>query len=232
MIKTNLMSLNEKITNLKNRLHIYYDIKIMAVSKMHSAEEIIEAIKCGQILFGENRVLEAFDKFSDERIKKNDFELHIIGHLQRNKAKKAVEISAMIQSIDKMETLNEIEKEASKINKKIEFLIEINTSGEEQKSGINSNELFDFVENITNNNFQYCNLRGLMTVGPLTDDKYKIRESFKMLNKSYIDLKKTLNKSDFDILSMGMSNDFEIAIEEGSNMVRIGSLIFGERKNQ
>jgi PLP dependent protein len=229
MIKENLEQIQEKIFNIKNKLGIKYSIDLMAVSKTRSKEEISVTMDCGQKLFGENRVNEAFDKFGSDLLKNKDFSLHIIGHLQRNKIKQAVEISTMIQSIDKIETLEVLEKICREKNKKIDYLIEINTSSEPQKFGVREKEYFKFLENVLNNSYIHCNLRGLMTVGPLTDDNESVRKSFKLLFDFFNKTKIDINKNDFNIISMGMSSDFEVAIEEGANLVRIGTLIFGNR---
>lgn len=229
MIKENLLKLNEKIDSIKSRLNINYDIQLMAVSKTRDIKEILEAINIGIYLFGENRILEAYEKFNSTEIKDKKYQLHIIGHLQRNKAKKAVEIANMIQSIDKIETLDVLENICKENNKKIDYLIEVNTSMESQKYGIFENDLYVFFEKIFKKSYKFCNLRGLMTVGPYTSDNNKIRASFKNLYKLFNNLKNDIKKDDFNIKSMGMSNDFEIAIEEGSNLIRIGTLIFGNR---
>lgn len=228
-IKENIFNILEKIDKIKNKNSINYDIKLMAVTKTYPVEYVLETIDSGITLFGENRVLEAYEKFNSSLLKDKKFELHIIGHLQRNKAKEAVLISNMIQSIDKIETLESLEKYCNQFNKKIDYLIEVNTSNEIQKYGINPESIYNLIESILKKNFIYCNLRGVMTVGPLTDDKEKIRNSFRLLYNIYDKLKKYLNKKDFDIVSMGMSGDYEIAIEEGSNLLRIGSAIYGSR---
>lgn len=230
MITENITKIKDSIEKCKLKYGVSYDIALMAVSKTYPVQSVIEAMDAGQVLFGENRVLEAYDKFTDSSIVKRDFNLHIIGHLQRNKAKEAVKIASMIQSIDKIETLLEIEKQCLKIDKNIDFLVEINTSGEEQKCGLKPDNVYNFIEEIEKNNFLKCNLRGLMTVGPLTDDSRKVKESFNMLRKFFDKIKSDLNKNDFDVLSMGMSSDYEAAIGEGSNLLRIGSAIFGNRE--
>jgi hypothetical protein len=229
MIKDNLLNIIQTIENIKIKNKINYNINLMAVSKTRSPEEINEAVSSGQLLFGENRVVEAYKKFNDPILKDKNVELHIIGHLQRNKVKKAVEISSMIQSIDKIETLDEIEKEASKINKVMDYLIEVNTSNEPQKNGIYADKLDELLEMINKKKYKFCNLRGFMTVGPLTENEAEVRKSFNLLYNLFDKTKNNLNKLDFNVLSMGMSGDYKIAIEEGSNLIRIGSLIFGAR---
>ncbi|OHD23206.1 MAG: YggS family pyridoxal phosphate enzyme, partial [Spirochaetes bacterium GWC1_27_15] len=134
-----------------------------------------------------------------------------------------------IQSIDKIDTLDVIEKKCSEKNKKMDFLIEVNTSFEMQKYGVLVEDFDKLLEQITKKDYKFCNLRGIMTVGPLTDDKVIIKKSFKLLNDIFIKIRQQIKKTDFDIISMGMSSDFEIAISEGSNLVRIGSAIFGKR---
>ena len=230
MIKDNLLYVNEAIQNIKIKNHIEYPISLLAVSKTYPATSVSEAMDAGQVLFGENRVLEAYSKFNDGLIKDRKFDLHIIGHLQRNKVKEAIAIANMIQSIDKIETLIEVEKYCQKINKHIDFLIEVNTSGESQKAGINPESINSFLETIQNQSFTFCKLKGLMTVGPLTDNKNEIRRSFRSLKELFDYCKTQLDNPDFDIVSMGMSNDFELAIAEGSNLLRIGSAIFGRRE--
>ena len=229
MIKENLLKIHEKINNIKTKLNINYQIQLMCVSKTRSIDEIIEAINAGQFLFGENRILEAYEKFNSDKIKNKKHELHIIGHLQRNKTKKAVEISSMIQSIDKIETLDALNSICKEKNKKIDYLIEINTSLESQKYGILPNNYNQFLEKIISKSYNYCNLRGLMTIGPFTSDIKKIKYSFNQLSNIFNSIKEDIKKNDFNILSMGMSNDYEIAIEEGSNLIRIGTFIFGNR---
>ena len=174
--------------------------------------------------FGENRVQEAESKrdlYPDSKIP-----WRLIGHLQNNKARKAVEIFDCIDSVDSIELAVRLNRIAGELDKKIPILIEVNTSGEESKSGIapqNFSQLLDIVVEQEN-----LKLNGLMTVGPLTDDEKKIRESFANL-RNLIEHARVLTGLELPILSMGMSDDFELAILEGSTMVRIGTLLFGER---
>lgn len=222
MIKKNLEKILDDIKNCGAG-----NVKLMAVSKTYPAEAVREAQEAGQILFGENRAIEARDKFQNELVTSLPFDLHIIGHLQRNKIKDAIKVASMIESIDKIETLQELEKQCAKVNKKIDYLIEINSSLEEQKSGVYPDKFEEFTEQMLNIDFPHCKLRGVMTVGPLTDDAEKIRSAFSEVRKMFESLqKKTI---DIDILSMGMSSDYHIAIDEGSTQLRIGSAIFGRR---
>lgn len=222
MIKENLMKIMGDIKNCGRA-----DVRLMAVSKTYPAEAVREAQEAGQILFGENRAIEARDKFQNELVTSLPFDLHIIGHLQRNKIRDAIKVASMIESIDKIETLQELEKQCAKANKKIDYLIEINSSLEEQKSGVYPGAFEEFAEQILNADFPHCKLRGVMTVGPLTDDAEKIRSAFSGVRKMFESLRK--KTCDIDILSMGMSSDYRIAIDEGSTQVRVGSAIFGRR---
>lgn len=222
MIKENLRKILDDIKSCGTG-----NVKLMAVSKTYPAEAVREAQEAGQILFGENRAIEARDKFQDELVTALPFDLHIIGHLQRNKIKDAIKVASMIESIDKIETLQELEKQCAKADKKIDYLIEINSSLEEQKSGVYPDKFTEFAEEILNADFPHCKLRGVMTVGPLTEDAEKIRNAFSGVRKMFESLQKMTG--DIDILSMGMSADYRIAIDEGSTQVRVGSAIFGRR---
>ena len=229
MIKENLLRIIDSIESSKNKLGIKYNIDLMAVSKTKPIEDILEVINAGQKLFGENRVMEAVGKFGSDQLRDKDYSLHIIGHLQRNKAKNAVEIADMIQSIDKTDTLDVLENFCAEKNKPMDFLIEVNTTNESQKYGINPENIESFLEEINKKNYKFCRPRGLMTVGPFTEETEPIRKSFRLLKNIFDKSKTELKKDCFDIISMGMSNDYEIAIEEGSNLLRIGSSIFGYR---
>lgn len=204
-------------------------IKLVAVSKFHPAEDVIEAIKAGQNLFGENRVQEAAQKFDLIRSQGFSPELHIIGSLQRNKVKEAVRIASMIQSVDRIELLDEIEKQCAKVNKRIQILLEIHT-GEESKAGFTSQqEIEKALDRFQENLYPHIQIKGLMTMAPLTDDVALIRKSFRTLKSLQKMLYEKYPQFDFSELSMGMSGDYKIAIEEGATMVRIGTAVFGER---
>lgn len=199
------------------------EIRLIAVSKYFGTDVILEANKAGVKDFGENRAQELMLKF--EKIG-NQVNWHFIGTLQKNKVKYAVKAAEYIHSVDSIELLEEINKRASSLNKVQKILLEVKTSYEETKSGLtNEEEIFRIAEETKK--YQNVNLVGLMTIAPLTDDENLIRKSFRDLRL----LKDKLNKSELNIteLSMGMTSDFEIAIEEGSTMLRIGSAIFGER---
>jgi hypothetical protein len=229
MIADNIRLIREQIQTLCQKNQITYPVHLMAVTKTFPVEDILEAHQSGQILFGENRIQEAVEKYSDPRLSNIQKDLHIIGHLQRNKAKEAVTIASTIQSIDKIETLIAIEKHASAIQKPVNFLIEVNTSGESQKHGVNPDQFRKLLDDIVKYEFKYCRMNGLMTVGPLTDQKAEIRKSFRLLKKLFDQTVKEPEFMNLKIISMGMSQDFQVAIEEGSNMIRIGTAIFGKR---
>jgi PLP dependent protein len=198
-------------------------IKIVAVSKTFPPEAVQEAIDHGISLFGENKVQEAKQKTA---MIKGDFAMHLVGHLQSNKVKDAVKIFDIIHSIDKISTALKTDEEANKINKIQKILVQVNTSGEESKSGIEPDGTINICKNILS--LRNAELIGLMTIGPLTEDANSIRSSFRMLK---ILLNETNAKLGLNMkeLSMGMSSDYKIAIEEGATLLRIGSAIFGQR---
>ena len=195
---------------------------LVAVSKTRTKEEIEEAYNCGCRIFGENRVQELKDKY-DSR-----YEWHLIGHLQRNKVKDVVPLVSMIESLDSLRLAQEIEKECSKINKIMPVLVEVNISREENKTGIYFEECLSFVKNCMK--FEHLDIQGLICVGPLTDDEEHIHECFEKMRVLFQRLQTEYGKDKIKYLSMGMSQDYPIALEHGSNLVRIGSLIFGKRK--
>ena len=205
-------------------------VKLCAVSKFHPAEDVLAAFKTGQTLFGENRVQEAFAKFTQiNSVSEIKPELHIIGSLQTNKVKKAIEIASCIQSVDREELLAEIEKQCAKIEKKIEVFFEIHT-GEDSKSGYKEKSvLLKSVENCANGIYPHIVPKGLMTMAPFTQDEKLIRASFSELRNLKDELNKNFPSLEINELSMGMSGDYKIAIEEGSTLVRIGTALFGER---
>ena len=221
----NFEEIYERIQNAKNKVGRTDKIFFTAVSKTRTVEEMRDAVKISWVdYFGENRVQEAESKrdlYPDSKI-----QWRLIGHLQNNKARKAVEIFDCIDSVDSIELAERLNRIAGELNKKIPILIEVNTSGEESKSGIapqNFSQLLDIVVEQEN-----LKLNGLMTVGPLTNDEKKIREAFANL-RNLVEKARVSTGLELPMLSMGMSDDFELAILEGSTMVRIGTLLFGER---
>lgn len=229
-IKNNLEIIKNKISNAEAKANrLQGSVKLIAVSKFHPVEAVLAALEADQFIFGENRVQEAASKFPQIMEKYPSTELHIIGQLQTNKVKKAVEIANYIQSVDRIELLKEIEKQCAKINKNINILFEVHT-GEESKSGYTSEEeLIASLEACKNGEFPHIIPKGFMTMAPFTDNKALIRKSFSTLRNLSNTLQDKFPMFELSELSMGMSGDFEIAIEEGATMVRVGTAIFGER---
>jgi len=200
---------------------------LVAVSKTKSVEEIKELYDLGQRDFGENYVQELTEKQSQLP---KEIRWHFIGHLQTNKVKHIAPFIHLIQSVDSAKLLQEIDKQAKKNNRVIDCLLQVHIAREETKFGLDENELHEI---LNNSKSRYQNIRavGLMGMATLTDDMEKVRTEFRYLKTLFDELtaKLTTHHSSFTTLSMGMSSDYFVAIEEGSNMVRIGSLIFGAR---
>ena len=231
------MSIAAKIASIQERIAAAArrsgrrpeEIALMAVSKTQSPERIREAYAAGQRLFGENRVQEFAGKagpLADLR----DAEWHMIGHLQANKASKTAELFAAVDSVDSVKLAEKLDAATRALGKKLSILIEVNVGGESAKSGVapNSRELEEML--LAAPRLQSLVLRGLMTVPPFTDDPQGARPYFRKLRelRDAIAAGK-LPAVKMDVLSMGMSHDFEVAIEEGSTCVRVGTAIFGER---
>ena len=199
------------------------DITLVAVSKTYPADAIRVAVDAGADNIGESRVQEAEAKLAGLG---TIARWHLIGHLQTNKVKKAVALFDMIQAVDSLHLAEAIDRRASETGQKIDCLLEVNSSGEEQKFGVGPDEAEDISGNILE--LKNIQLRGLMTVGPFSDDEKGIREAFQTTRNLFEKIKTHADDS-FAVLSMGMSADFEWAIEEGSNMIRVGTAIFGRR---
>ncbi len=204
------------------------EIKLIAVTKTVPPERIIEAIEAGLRIFGENRVQEARDKIPEIMQRAPDIKLswHMIGPLQRNKAKYAVKLFDIIHSVDSKELALEINKQAEKIGKIQDILIEVKLSPEKTKHGISPEEFFELLE--FTSTLKNLNVKGLMTIPPYSENPEDSRPYFRRLRE----VLEEANVKGFPLkeLSMGMSGDFEIAVEEGATMVRIGTAIFGERE--
>ena len=234
-VKENLLKVLEEIREAEKKAgRKENSVKLMAVSKFHPASDVIQAIQEGQFLFGENRVQEAYSKFEEIRsfplVKSQPVHLHIIGSLQTNKVKKAVEISSCIQSVDRLSLIEEINKRSGEVGKKTDIFFELHTA-EDSKSGFPcEKDILSALDLFEKGFYPNVNPRGFMTMAPFTDDEKAVRSSFKTLR--LLKEKAQMLHPDFllDQLSMGMSGDFKIAIEEGSTMVRIGTAIFGQRK--
>ena len=208
------------------------DIRIMAVSKTVPLPQIIEAYDAGISLFGENRIQEAQQKFGTHRESlPASAELHLVGHLQTNKARKAHELFDMIHSVDSVNLTETLSRIASESNRRIPILIEVNTSGEDSKFGISPDQVLNFTRQVAL--FPNLQIQGFMTVGGWLPDPEQVRPCFQKLReiRDQVESLKIPNVNT-EILSMGMTNDFEVAIEEGSTLVRIGTAIFGARPDQ
>ena len=204
------------------------DITLVAVSKTKPVEEIKKKYNEGLINFGENRVNELVQKFN---LLPKDINWHMIGHLQTNKVKKIIPFISLIHSVDSLKLINKIENESEKLDKKTNILLQVHIAKEKSKYGFNFSEIRDFFKNQLDESYENINIVGLMGMATFTNNKNQIRKEFKRLKILYDEIKSISQKNNqkIKILSMGMSSDYKIAIEEGSNMVRIGSLIFGER---
>ena len=229
-IADNLARVRERIDAAAHRAgRRAKDIALMAVTKTFPPEAIREAYNAGARLFGENRVQEFAGKIDSLR-DLHDAEFHLIGHLQSNKAAKAVELFAAVDSVDSLRLSRKLNASAQQSGKKIPVLIEINVGGEVAKSGVapDSRELEELLSGAQA--LLHLEFRGLMTVPPFTDDPQAARPYFRQLRelRDHIAARK-LPAIDVTTLSMGMSHDFEVAIEEGSTCVRVGTAIFGER---
>lgn len=218
-ISSNIVSLKKEIPGT---------VKLVAVSKTRSVDDIMEAYNVGQRCFGENRVQEILNK---KDLLPSDIEWHLIGHLQTNKVKAVIPFISMIQSVDTFKLLNVINSESQKINRVTDCLLQFYIASEETKSGFSINEITEFLELSEFKNLKNVNICGLMGMATFTSDKNQIRKEFKYLADclKVLKIKYFPDKPGFKEISMGMSGDYEIALNEGSTIVRIGSLIFGER---
>ena len=214
------MSIEKRISIIKNEIKDKADL--VAVSKTRSIQEIQEAYNSGQLKFGENRVQEIVDKQSKLP---NDIEWHMIGHLQKNKVKYIAKFINLIHSVDRISLAKEIDKHAKKENRKIDCLIQLKISKEESKFGLQIEDFKNFYESLQN--YKNLNVIGLMGMASFTDDNELIDKEFKRIKTIYDDM--VLIDSRFKVLSIGMSDDYNIALENGSNMIRVGSKIFGKR---
>ena len=207
------------------------EIKLIWVSKNHPQEAIQAAYEVGGRIFGENRVQEALKKFPLPN-QPTEIELHLIGTLQRNKVRKILPLVSCIHSVDSLQLLQTIDRISGEMGKKTDLLLQVNTSEEVAKSGIQTNEIEELIMELPS--FLNISIKGLMTIGPMNMDAEKTRQCFQQLRQIRDDIRKmhlaipTLQ--DFGLLSMGMTHDLEIAIEEGADFIRIGTALFGERQ--
>ena len=203
-----------------------HDITLIIISKTRIADIVSMAIDCGIRHFGENKIQEAVPKINGLNKRYSDLTWHMVGHLQTNKAKIAVVNFDMIQSVDSIKLARKISRIAQQLQNNVDILIEVNISGEESKYGINPDDVEQINGEIAS--LPNINVRGLMTIGPLTSDVADIRNAFRRMREIFESLLVRQNNV-FNILSMGMTDDYEIAIQEGSTMIRLGRAIFGPR---
>jgi len=200
------------------------EVKLLGATKGVDINTIRLANELGIKIFGENRVQEFLPKYNELP----HLEWHFIGRLQTNKIKYIYDKVLLIHSIEKVEQIQELEKRCSKVAKKIDVLIEINVGGEESKGGVLPNNVEELIEKICE--CKHVNLKGFMTIPPIEEDERKLRQYFRKMKEIFENYKKlNYNNVKIEVLSMGMSNDFEVAIEEGATLVRIGTKLFGER---
>jgi len=226
MIKENLKIVEENILAACKRAGRSRDeVILIAVSKTKPVEMLREAIEYGMVDFGENKVQEMCDKIDVIPEKLN---WHMIGHLQRNKVKYIVDKSYLIHSVDSLRLAEQINAEAQKKNVVCDILLEVNIANEESKFGLSSEEVPELLAKIKN--MKNVRVKGLMTIAPFVDNPEDNREHFRNLHKLFIDMRKqTSDNISMEVLSMGMTGDYEVAIEEGATMVRVGTGIFGAR---
>ena len=213
------MSLNNTLKSIKDEID--KKVKIVVVSKTRSEKEILDIYKEGHKNFGENKVQEILEKY--EKLPK-DIRWHFIGHLQTNKVKYLIPFISLIHSVDSLKLLKEINKKAKAKNKVIDCLIQVKIANEDSKYGFNINEVSDVLDYALE--LENVSIKGLMGMATNTNNNNLIDKEFKLLNTEF----KKYKSKDFDVLSMGMSNDYKLAISNESNMIRLGSIIFGRRK--
>jgi len=213
------MSLNNTLKSIKDEID--KKVKIVVVSKTRSEKEILDIYKEGHKNFGENKVQEILEKY--EKLPK-DIRWHFIGHLQTNKIKYLIPFISLIHSVDSLKLLKEINKKAKTKNKVIDCLIQVKIANEDSKYGFNINEVSDVLDYALE--LENVSIKGLMGMATNTNNNNLIDKEFKLLNTEF----KKYKSKDFDVLSMGMSNDYKLAISNESNMIRLGSIIFGIRK--
>ena len=226
-IKKNIQVIKENIKEVSEKSNrSIEDITLLGVTKTVESDAIIEAINCGITDIGENKAQELARKYD---IIGDKVRWHLIGTLQTNKVKYIIDKVHMIHSLDRESLCEEIQKRAEGICKNINCLVQVNISKEESKHGLDKESVIDFIKN-TATNYKNIKIKGLMTMAPFTEDKEEIRNVFRELKELSLEIRKlNIEGVSMDELSMGMSNDYNIAIEEGSTIVRVGTSIFGKR---
>lgn len=217
MLQKRIDEIKEKIKRAGGK-----DVTLIAVTKTHPPEVINEAIDCGITDIGENKVQEILAKYDQVK----PVRWHLIGHLQTNKVRQIIDKVCMIHSLDSMNLANEIEKRCANAGIVMDVLIQVNMAGEESKFGLAPSEAEAFVSEVSK--LPHLRVRGLMQIAPYSEDPEDVRIYFKEIKELFDRLKEKLGE-DFNVLSMGMSNDFVQAVEEGATHVRVGTAIFGER---
>ena len=201
------------------------EITLVAVSKTKPVSMLQEAYDAGARVFGENKVQEIMDKYDQLP---SDIQWHMIGHLQRNKVKYIIDKVAMIHSVDSLRLAQTIEQEAAKKELVMPILLEVNVADEDTKFGLKVEEVLPLLEQISS--FSHIQVKGLMTIAPFVENPEENREVFRTLKKLSVDISaKNINNVTMSVLSMGMTGDYQVAVQEGSTMVRVGTGIFGER---
>src|ERR1700733_7409079 len=221
------MSIADNIKSLKNETN-QLKVSLIAVSKTKPAEEVQQAYDAGQRLFGENMVQELVEKYE---VLPKDIQWHLIGHLQTNKVKYIAPFITMIQSVDSLKLLHEINKHAEKNSRVIDCLLQIYIADEETKYGLGFDEAIELLRSEEYSQLKNVRIRGLMGIATNTDIEKQIKEEYYELKTFFDGVKQSFFRKDdtFNVLSMGMSADYKLAIEQGSNMIRVGSTIFGGR---
>ncbi|HNY44574.1 MAG: YggS family pyridoxal phosphate-dependent enzyme [Bacteroidota bacterium] len=219
-IKKNIDNILKQIPN---------NTKLVAVSKTHSIETIKETFDAGQRDFGENKVQELVDKHN--QLQNPEIKWHLIGHLQRNKVKYIADFVELIHSVDSLKLLTEINRQAKKHDRVINCLLQFHIADEDTKFGLNYDEAIDILESDEFKSFENIKICGVMGMATFTDDTEQVRKEFKKLKEIFSEIKDKYFKNIdyFCEISMGMSGDWKIAIEEGATILRIGSIIFGDR---
>ncbi len=225
-ISSHLKQVQERIQISCNRSgRDIHEVTLIAVSKTKPLEALQAAYECGVRDFGENKVQEILQKAPQMPA---DTRFHMIGHLQRNKVRQVLPLVTMIHSVDSLRLAEEIHQEAKRINKIVDILLEVNVAGEESKFGFSPEELMNIIQQICN--FSHIHICGLMTIAPFVENPEQNRSVFKKLFQLYVDIKhKNIDNISMSVLSMGMTGDYEVAVEEGSTMIRVGTGIFGAR---
>ncbi len=226
-IRDNIETIRLNIKNAKEAVgRTSGDVTLIAVTKTVDVDKVLEAIECGVTDVGENKPQELARKYE---IIGDKVRWHLIGSLQTNKVKYIIDKVHMIHSLDRVGLCEEIQKRAEKIDRVIDCLVQVNISKEDSKHGLEEEDVIDFIKDVSSK-YNNINIKGLMTMAPFTDDEDKIRTVFKKLNNLSLKIESlNIPKVSMNYLSMGMSNDYKIAIEEGSTIVRVGTSIFGER---